>query len=281
MILLRRILGFLLAAPACSRFYSVFRAERARHRLGGRVRGIALGAGCAASLRRPGARYRPGARHLFVNGACMAGDSLFRICSPGTHELIVRKSRFLALAAPAESHEAAQVLLAGQRAGHPKANHHVSAWRIADLGGEGSPRIEHRFDDDGEPGGTAGRPLLQVLEGRSLVGAAVVVVRYFGGIKLGAGGLVRAYGEAAAHAADAARIEEIIPKVRLRLTVPFDHLAAVETWAQRHGIEIEQRDYQPEPCWTVVIPASEEAQARAVLRDLSQGTVRIDRVGSL
>lgn len=209
----------------------------------------------------------------------MAPESLFRIRTPGRFELLVRKSRFLAWAAPVATHEAAQALLAARRAAHPKANHHVSAWRVADLAAEGPPVIEHRFDDDGEPGGTAGRPLLQALEGRALVGAAVIVVRYFGGVKLGAGGLVRAYGEAAAKAADDARIEAIIPKVALRVTVPFDHLAAVETWAQRPGVEIEARDYQPEPCWTVVIPSSEEPRVREVLRDLTQGAVRIEREG--
>ena len=205
----------------------------------------------------------------------MAEDSHYTFREAGEFELIVRRSRFLGWAVPAASHAAAQDWVCRLRAAHPKANHHVSAWRVLATG----QSLEHRFDDDGEPGGTAGRPILQVLAGRSLVNAAVIVVRYFGGIKLGAGGLVRAYGETAAKAADAAVTTEIIPQLRLRIVVPFEHIATIESWAQRSQVAIAARTYEPEPGWTVLIPAVEEAPVRALLTDLTHGTARIEPVG--
>src|SRR5690625_7930527 len=96
------------------------------------------------------------------------------------HLETVKGSRFIAWVAPAATEEEAQQLLDRARAQHPDATHHCSAWRIGET---------VRFSDDGEPGGTAGRPMLEVLLKRDLMNVAAVVVRYFGGTRLGAGGL--------------------------------------------------------------------------------------------
>ena len=106
-------------------------------------------------------------------------------------------SRFVATVVPAADEAAAQVALSGVAAEMPDASHHCWAWRIA------SPAID-RAGDDGEPGGSAGRPILAQLTGRDLVDTAVIVTRYWGGTKLGVGGLVRAYGGAAGAALDRA-----------------------------------------------------------------------------
>lgn len=103
------------------------------------------------------------------------------------HAIEVRKSRFLALAAPVASPDDAAAFL--QRVADPQATHNCWAWRIGQA---------YRFSDDGEPGGTAGRPILAAIDGQGFDQAMVVVTRWYGGIKLGAGGLVRAYGGAAA-----------------------------------------------------------------------------------
>ena len=98
----------------------------------------------------------------------------------------IKGSRFIAIAYPVSSHETAKELLEDIKTQHPKANHHCFAWRLADG--------EERMSDDGEPRGSAGAPILKRLISKNCVQTMVVVVRYFGGTKLGIGGLIRAYG---------------------------------------------------------------------------------------
>ncbi len=115
-------------------------------------------------------------------------------------------SRFIATVAPITDEAAAKKVLAEVAAEMPDAGHHCWAWRIA------SPAIE-RASDDGEPSGSAGRPILSQLTGRDLVDTAVIVSRYWGGTKLGVGGLVRAYGGAAGEALDYATLEPWVARI--------------------------------------------------------------------
>ncbi len=145
----------------------------------------------------------------------------------------IKGSRFRAVAAPVADEAAARALLANIAAESPEANHHCWAWRFA------RPAIE-RAGDDGEPSGSAGRPILTQIAGRDLVAVAVIVTRWFGGTKLGVGGLVRAYGGAAALALDAATV--VSWQARIEVTIVHDHhdTAAVEQTLRTFGvIEIE------------------------------------------
>lgn len=126
-----------------------------------------------------------------------------------------RGSRFLAWVFPVQNEEEFLARLAALRAEHPKARHHCWAWRLG---------ADYRFHDDGEPGGTAGRPMLQALDAAGLDQTAVVCVRYFGGTLLGTGGLVRAYGGAAARAAEAAGRARIVVLQSVPLRLPFARL---------------------------------------------------------
>lgn len=128
------------------------------------------------------------------------------------HEEVIEGSRFLALVRQPDDPEAAAALLAEARREHPDATHHCWAWRIGE---------QQRFSDDGEPGGTAGRPMLEVILKRDLDHVTAVVVRYFGGRKLGAGGLVRAYSGAVAKALDLAGVREVLDMVTLEVRAPF------------------------------------------------------------
>lgn len=121
-----------------------------------------------------------------------------------------RGSRFLAWVFPAADEQAFQARLEELKIEHAKARHHCWAWCLGSA---------YRFSDDGEPGGTAGRPMLQVLEGSGLHDLAAICVRYFGGVKLGTGGLARAYSGATARAlAEAGRRTEVLrSEVALRL----------------------------------------------------------------
>ena len=138
------------------------------------------------------------------------------LATTATLETEVKHSRFIARAAPATTPEAALAFV--HSAGEPAATHNCWAYRI---GGE------YRSSDDGEPSGTAGRPILAAIDGQGYDQVVVVVTRWFGGIKLGAGGLVRAYGGAAA---ECLRRAERLPLVELRelaLSAPFDALGSV------------------------------------------------------
>ncbi len=130
---------------------------------------------------------------------------------PWSHELEVKHSRFVAWAAPVASPEEALAYVQAVR--DPQATHNCWAYRVGP---------QYRFSDDGEPSGTAGRPILSAIEGQGLEGVVVVVTRYFGGIKLGAGGLVRAYGGAASECLRQAPKRVVVPRIRCALQAPFE-----------------------------------------------------------
>ena len=145
----------------------------------------------------------------------MTGDVYHSADRPSEVETKVLGSRFIGRAWPVASEEAVHAILAEQRRAEYTATHHCSAFRLLPDGSL------FRFNDDGEPSGTAGMPILRQIEGRGLTCTLVVVTRYYGGTKLGTGGLIRAYGEAAALALDAAGQREHVR--RTRLTVAFDY----------------------------------------------------------
>lgn len=130
---------------------------------------------------------------------------------PWSHELEVKRSRFVAQAAPVASPEEAQAYVQAVR--NPLASHNCWAYKVGPL---------YRFSDDGEPSGTAGRPILSAIEGQGLDGVVIVVVRTFGGIKLGAGGLVRAYGGVASECLRQAPKRVVVTRVRCALQAPFE-----------------------------------------------------------
>ncbi|WP_043496949.1 YigZ family protein [Georgenia sp. SUBG003] len=144
-------------------------------------------------------------------------------------ETEVRRSRFVALLRRADDEDEARALVADARAAFPDARHHCSAFRV-DV--PGSNRVE-RSSDDGEPAGTAGMPMLEVLRGSGLTNVAAVVVRYFGGTRLGTGGLVRAYSEAVQGAL------AVTPRVRVEIvglwTVDVGHADAGRVEAELHA----------------------------------------------
>ncbi|GGV38726.1 YigZ family protein [Actinomadura cremea] len=130
-----------------------------------------------------------------------------------THELEIRRSRFVCTLARAADEGEAVAFIAAHRRAHRDATHNCTAYVVGEHG-----EIT-KSSDDGEPAGTAGIPMLEVLVRRGLTGTAAVVTRYFGGVKLGAGGLVRAYGQAVSGAVDAAGVVELRPVVTVTVTV--------------------------------------------------------------
>jgi uncharacterized YigZ family protein len=136
----------------------------------------------------------------------------------GVHELEIRRSRFVCALARVSTEAEVREFVAGRRRTHHDAGHHCTAYVLGEHGDL------TRSSDDGEPAGTAGRPMLEVLTRRDLTGTLAVVSRYFGGVKLGAGGLLRAYGQAVAETVDLVGVVERRPVVTV--TVVADHALA-------------------------------------------------------
>ncbi len=159
-------------------------------------------------------------------------DALSTLVQRCRHQQEIRKSRFLASAAPVSSAEQALAFL--REAADPAATHNCWAWRIGD---------GYRFNDDGEPGGTAGRPILQAIDGQQMDGVAVVVTRWYGGIKLGAGGLVRAYGGTAAECLRQAERIALVAMTRLGVRCDFAELALLKARLKELQGEVEQEHF--------------------------------------
>ncbi|MBQ9487921.1 MAG: YigZ family protein [Selenomonadaceae bacterium] len=152
-------------------------------------------------------------------------------------EYEVKKSVFIAHVKHVESEESAREFVQQVRKKYFDATHNCSAWIL----GEGGNL--QKSNDDGEPGGTAGNPILETIKKNDLTNAAVVVTRYFGGIKLGAGGLIRAYSHTAALGLDAAKIIRMTPFQRIALTLEYNFLAQVENFLRKKNIAVESSDY--------------------------------------
>jgi uncharacterized YigZ family protein len=188
------------------------------------------------------------------------------IARPTEHAEIIKGSRFIALVTHVVSLEDALAQLSEQRNSHPDANHVCYAYKL--------DRII-KFSDDGEPGGTAGRPMLEVLERRNLDYVLATVTRYFGGTKLGAGGLVRAYSGTLAKALDSAGVTEIKDRTELKFRVPFDMMDSVhrllDDWAE---LRKDDPEYTADGLvLSVELLAEDVKQLKDVLTSLTRGQV--------
>lgn len=170
-------------------------------------------------------------------------------------------SRFLAYLAPAPSAEAAKEFLEQLRRRFPDATHHCFAWRI------GWP-AEERAADAGEPSGTAGQPILRALAGAGVSDVVAVVVRWFGGTKLGKGGLARAYTAATQEALAALPTRQELPRRRLRLRVPYDRIGAVKRLVRAPAVELASESYLADAEIVLAVVESEVPAFLATLEEL-------------
>ncbi|HEY8587398.1 MAG TPA: YigZ family protein [Rhodanobacter sp.] len=188
-------------------------------------------------------------------------DTQFTLLQRCQHQQEIKKSRFLAMAAPVSGSEQALAFL--REVTDPAATHNCWAWRIGQ---------DYRFNDDGEPGGTAGRPILQAIEGQQMDGVVVVVARWYGGIKLGAGGLVRAYGGTAAECLRQAERAPIVPMARLRVHCEFAELALLKARLRDLQAEIEDETFGAEGVdLRMNLPASRAEEACLLVSDITRG----------
>ncbi|MDH7515809.1 MAG: YigZ family protein [Bacteroidota bacterium] len=205
-----------------------------------------------------------------TGGESAIGDRYRTIRGDGEFEFVEKRSRFLAIARPVESSEAAADFLGSLRKRYHSAAHHCSAWRI---GYDGETT---RFSDDGEPAGTAGRRILDVLVRRGVTNAVIVVVRWFGGIKLGTSGLAHAYSRAAEGAVERAGIVECVIFERIRIGFPYERMREVHAVLEALGAEIVTRSYVDTPWYVVRLRRSKVADLRELLHDMTRGRVTID-----
>lgn len=189
------------------------------------------------------------------------------------HELSEKNSDFLTFLHPIDSRDAAMTWVAQYRQRYPDANHVCWAYII---GNTRQPQTQ-AFSDDGEPGGTAGKPMLHVLTERELGNSLAVVVRYFGGVKLGAGGLVRAYSNAVSQAAGKAELRMVSPSVQLSIAVSFAFEARLRQLLQQSQASIDDVSYSDNVTITVSLPQDAEQTLCEQLINETAGTVVIKR----
>ena len=186
--------------------------------------------------------------------------------SPVSYE--IQRSRFLAYAIHAEDEEEVRAWLASVKKEHYEARHVPYAMVL------GARADRQRSSDDGEPGGTAGSPILEAIKAREITNAAVAVVRYFGGIKLGAGGLIRAYAHAAGLGLDAAAKIRMMPLHTMYVQLDYDLLAAVERYVRDAALQTDETNYADAVTLTLLVPTGDIELHQRALTDLTAGRPR-------
>jgi uncharacterized YigZ family protein len=186
----------------------------------------------------------------------------FTLAEPAHSELLIKKSRFIGCVQPVADRVAALAVVASLRAEHPAAAH--VCWALM-AGGQSAA------NDDGEPGGTAGRPMLEVMRHQQIEGALATVVRYFGGVKLGAGGLVRAYTDAVAQALLGATLVALVRQRSLRCTVPYALEGLVRRELAAAGAVLESVAHGDDVAFAFSLPEPDADAFIARLGDAAQG----------
>ncbi|MCA9973867.1 MAG: YigZ family protein [Anaerolineales bacterium] len=188
-------------------------------------------------------------------------------------EMKVKNSTFIATAAPVFSVDEAKAFIARVREAYADATHNVPAYQV----GHGASTVAH-CSDDGEPSGTAGRPMLAVLQGSGIGDVAVVVTRYFGGTKLGTGGLVRAYGDAVKAVLAVLPLAERVPTHTAMVALPYSHLERVRLLVAAHGGELLDESFTADVTLTMRFTVAAFDAFQAALQEMTHGTLAAEIV---
>jgi len=201
-------------------------------------------------------------------------DSYLSLDASIDHEIIINKSRFIGLTYIIESEAEISLCLEDARDRYPRASHYCYG---AVIGLDG---LLQRFSDDGEPSGTAGMPILQVLLQKDLKNVLLVVVRYFGGVKLGAGGLVRAYTRSAVEAIEKAGIVKMTLSSRGIITTDYSLLGSLEYFLRQNNIKIEDMAYGERVKLEIITRMAWEELTQRVM-DIASGQAELERLEDL
>jgi len=197
-----------------------------------------------------------------------AAEPFRALAGRGRTEFTVKGSEFIGRAAPVDTVEAAEAFVAEVREAHPDATHNVPAYRV-----RADPFREYA-SDDGEPSGSAGEPVLNVLAGQDVENVAVVVTRYYGGTNLGIGGLVRAYGRAAKEAVADAGTREAVPHETVRVVVDYDDSGTVRGIVESMATDFEAT-YEERVTFEARVPTTDAERFRDRLRSATGGRVEL------
>ncbi len=190
----------------------------------------------------------------------------------GESEIIIQKSRFLTYVSRAETEQQAQNFINNIKEKHKSANHNCSAYII------GEHDNIQKANDDGEPSGTAGVPMLEVLKKQGLQDTVVVVTRYFGGIKLGGGGLIRAYGKATTEGIDAAKVVERKLHHLMKISIDYTWLGKVENEVRNSVYPLKEINYAELVEVKVFTKADEEETFINWMAEMTNGQAKIELV---
>lgn len=190
----------------------------------------------------------------------------------GESEIIIQKSRFLTYVSRAETEQQAQDFINNIKEKHKSANHNCSAYII------GEHDNIQKANDDGEPNGTAGVPMLEVLKKQGLQDTVVVVTRYFGGIKLGGGGLIRAYGKAITEGIDAAKVVERKLHHLMKISIDYTWLGKVENEVRNSVYPLKEINYVDLVEVMVFTKADEEETFINWMAEMTNGQAKIELV---
>ncbi|MDD3966146.1 MAG: YigZ family protein [Candidatus Neomarinimicrobiota bacterium] len=191
------------------------------------------------------------------------------IAASAESKISVRGSKFLGFAYPVQDAEAVAMHLEALRKRYFDATHHCYAWQL----GYGET-LRFRYSDDGEPSGTAGKPIYQILQQREVTNILVVSVRYFGGTKLGTGGLIRAYGRSASETLDAAKVREYEKGLRIAFHCSYElHPLLLRAINAFHIISLDQ-DFAEQVRLCVEVDESDAMRLIGDVRDASKGAVQ-------
>lgn len=193
------------------------------------------------------------------------------IASDFTHEIVIKKSRFIAQLKRISSEKEALDFIADTKKKHSKANHNCFAFILGD-----QDQIQ-RASDDGEPSGTAGVPILEVIKRNEIHDVCIIVTRYFGGIKLGAGGLIRAYAGSAAEGIDSVGLVERLIMQTMTITIQYNQLDTVNYWLTQNNYPSPTIDYTDVIHLTLPIKLDEYDNFTQNLTELLSGKVIITR----
>ncbi|WP_435946595.1 IMPACT family protein [Dryocola sp. BD586] len=183
----------------------------------------------------------------------------------------IKKSRFITLLAHTDGVAAAKAFVEQVRAQHPDARHHCWAW----VAGAPNDSQQLGFSDDGEPAGTAGKPMLAQLMGRGIGEITAVVVRYYGGVKLGTGGLVKAYGGGVQLALNQLPTVLKVPLTEYTLQCDYAQLAGIEALLKQNDGLIVQSEFQASVLLKVALPQTQLAEFSLRLADFSRGSLHL------
>ncbi|MHA5112207.1 YigZ family protein [Oenococcus oeni] len=197
---------------------------------------------------------------------------LITVRQNSTKELIIKKSRFIADIYPLKEEQEAKKIIENVRKKNPNANHVVFAYTV------GLNREIQRMSDNGEPVGTAGKPVLDAITKNNLINVLITVTRYFGGIKLGAGGLIRAYSQSASQTIENAQLATLVNYDRLQLIFDYSLIDKLKYFIEKQKAVVMETNYQTKVQAVILVETSDSKNFQKRLIDLFSGRIIVKKI---